>query len=373
MHFARRRTHGDLDLRQSPQTWIYSDVVDTLIERNDTIYSYVRSGTLVGMSTNEFFKHINTYAPYKVYCSINGSTEKKVFTNAERSIIIDAEVYKRGRNTLKGHVHIVANDKYFIRDLGVLLKKHLVNNKGNTVYCIGQGSQGLVLQDIGTINDELARDNYDQEILKKADYVVEQINSDNPNGRLTIINGLPGTGKTHLIKGLIPQIKYALIILLPTRLITEVDGPALVSLLAEWKDEYGYDVQTGQSNNPAIVLILEDADDCLTTRNDANMSTVSSVLNHTDGIFGSMLDLRLIATTNAHHIEFDRAFTRPGRLCTHITIDKLTPEHAMEVYKRITGGKERKYLKHPTLAEVYADAIDNPHGFIKEDNRMGFK
>lgn len=372
MHSNNNIKHGDLDIRQSPQTWMYTDIVEAILYRMGTVYAYSRSGTINGMSRREFFKELEQYAPQRAYLGVNGAFETQLLTSTDRSILIECEISRQGRNIEKASLKIATDDNKIITHFLKWGKKHLININGNTVYCIGQGQHGLVLQDIGKIRDELVRDNYDIKVLDKADYIVEQLNSDTPKGRLTIINGLPGCGKTYLIKGIIPRIKNALVILLPTRLISEVDGPALVSLLAEWKSDYGYDLHSGESTNPAIVLILEDADDCLTVRNASNMSTVSSVLNHTDGIFGSMLDLRLIATTNAHQIEFDKAFTRPGRLCTHITIDRLSPEHAEEVYTRISGGKKKKYTKPATLAEVYADANENPYGFIEEDKRMGF-
>ncbi len=47
------------------------------------------------------------------------------------------------------------------------------------------------------------------------------------------------------------------------------------------------------------MLIVEDADECLVQRGSDNMSTIASVLNISDGILGSILDVRVLATTNA--------------------------------------------------------------------------
>lgn len=364
--------HNDLDPRYTPISWIYSEVLERVIEYKSTALSYNRSGTLVGMTRAELFNTFKKFASQCIYISLDGSSEIRILTSYIRGCVIEIKTYKKGRDVTKASITAVLTNFDAFKELIEIAKQHIKVTKGNTIYCVGQGHSSLTLQDLGSLEDQLVRDNYDNLTLEKTDYMIEQINNPNPKGRLVIINGPAGSGKTSLIKGIIPQLKHSLIILLPTRLISEVDGPALVSLLADWKDEYGWEARNREIN-PSIVLILEDADECLTTRNDSNMSTVSSMLNHTDGIFGSMLDLRLIATTNASQLEFDKAFTRPGRLCVHITIDKLHPEHAMEIYTRITGGKKRKYKEPITLAEVYAHANNNPYGHIEEEKKLGFK
>jgi ATP-dependent 26S proteasome regulatory subunit len=66
-----------------------------------------------------------------------------------------------------------------------------------------------------------------------------------------------------------------------------------------------------------------------------------------------MLDIRIIASTNAKRIELDEAVTRPGRMCRHTTIGSLPFEQAKEIYTRLTE-KEPTFKKRTyTLAEVY--------------------
>ncbi len=170
------------------------------------------------------------------------------------------------------------------------------------------------------------------------------------------MNGIPGGGKTNLLKGVISSIKNSTVILLPAKFVVELDSPSIVSLLIEERsDRYGAlnDRDSKEKNTP-ILFIIEDADDCLVPRDGANMSTISSLLNYTDGIFGSMLDLRIIATTNADHMDFDKALLRPGRLCRHVVVDALSPEKATDVYRRL-GGTGNPYTDKKTLAQVYAD------------------
>lgn len=707
---SRFRSYEPLDFRYLPTPWIYSALLEDSLESKQTVHTYQRHGSLGNMDSNDVFQIMKKYAENCIITTLEGSVQRRLYYNDNTIIEVNVDKKRRGENSCT--IKVASIDSKLVAELIKWGRKYLTVNQSSLVYAVGQGSSGLTLQELGKIQDKLMTDNYDVTVAEKADHVIEQINSSNPQGRLTIINGEPGchrkgqpilmydgtvkavedikigdqlmgpdskprnvlqlrrnkeemikiipnkgdswvvnknhvltlqcrtsqqqwttvdvdiltymqwskqkqhhaklmrtsvefpnqddlnihpyllgyllgdgsltqstptitnlpselhddindqiklfdlcikerqygnkcptyslkriqhqrwpnplslelhnlnlkvacenkfipqmyktasranrleilagildadgscdnqkgfditlkseqliddicfvsrslglaaykkecfkssqnhtinkyyrcyisgnveiiptklqhkkclprkqiksvlrtgfqlietntvenyygftldedgryllgdftvthnTGKTHLIKGIIPKIKDAIVILLPTRLIAEVDGPALVSLLAEWKCDYGY---ASDVENPAIVLILEDADDCLTTRNEANMSVVSSMLNHTDGIFGSMLDIRIIATTNASQIEFDKAFTRPGRLCAHITIDKLSPEHASEVYTRVSDGKKKRYKKPATLAQVYADANNNPYGYIEEEKRLGFK
>ena len=85
-----------------------------------------------------------------------------------------------------------------------------------------------------------------------------------------------------------------------------------------------------------------------------------------------MLDLRIIATTNAEKMEFDEALLRPGRLCRHVTVGEVSPAKAGEIYKRLTG-LEKTYTEKTTLARVYADAqgkIEDAE--IEKTGQVGF-
>jgi ATP-dependent 26S proteasome regulatory subunit len=100
------------------------------------------------------------------------------------------------------------------------------------------------------------------------------------------------------------------------------------------------------------------------------MSTISSLLNYTDGIFGAMMDIRIIATTNADTINFDTALTRPGRLCSHVYIDLLKPERASAVYKRLTKGKEKVYTDPVSLAQIYMDSYEGKDKYAKTKKQV---
>lgn len=187
----------------------------------------------------------------------------------------------------------------------------------------------------------LNRNNYTKKVLRDYDHVLGEIRNPDPCGRLVLMNGSPGTGKTHLVQGLIADSPGVYFILVPTHLVADLSGPALLNALVEFDN--------GDGDN--LVLVLEDADICLAARGAGNMSGIASLLNMSDGILGKALKLRILATTNAETIQLDEALLRPGRLCRHIHVDKLSGSDLANTLS--THGVKSDGTGTMSLAEVY--------------------
>lgn len=173
------------------------------------------------------------------------------------------------------------------------------------------------------------------------------------------------THNTFLARGLMHEVNDTMFINIPANMLSSVTSPHLVKALMDNKQE-----------NRSMVLIVEDADACLVTRDLGTVSELSTLLNLTDGILGTTLDLRIIATTNAGHltntdVTIDEAVLRPGRLCRRIEIGKLSPEHASRLYNKLTK-LERAFTEEMTLAEVYRTARDSGWKPRKERKKLGF-
>ncbi len=194
------------------------------------------------------------------------------------------------------------------------------------IYVLKSSPSGLTLGEAGHAAEDLVIDNYSPEVMEKYDHMIEDLKSKKPCGRLSIVSGVPGTGKSYLLKAMLNHSNEMMFILVRPDLATHLGDPEFVSVLINHREE-----------DKPFVFIVEDADSIIAERMADNMGAISSILNLSDGILGSTLDIRIIATTNAKKQEFDQAVMRPGRLCTHIEPNKLSAEHANNIFKRETG------------------------------------
>ena len=210
--------------------------------------------------------------------------------------------------------------------------------------------------------------NYTPTVMEDFNYIITDLRSSHPSGRISIIEGEPGTGKTHLIRGLLDKLPDTMFVLISPDIVPSLAGPELLPLLLSTKNN--------QAKSGPIVLVLEDADRCLVTREAGNMSQIQSLLNLGDGILGSLLDLRIIATTNASKLDMEAAILRPGRLSKRLEVGPLDYSTAEGVFRRLCPNSNLpKELHLPydfdktksfkmTLAEVYS--LARKHGWKPE-------
>lgn len=206
---------------------------------------------------------------------------------------------------------------------------------------------GIEVMPIGELNDVLIEDNYLPEVVKDYKYICEQFTASDPVGRLAILEGVPGTGKTRLIRAMICELMdSANCILVAPNALEHLSGAAFLGAL----------IREHHSGLP-IVLILEDADACLIKRDEdkASLDALTGLLNLSDGILGATLDIRIIATTNAKLETLDAAVMRPGRLIRRVNLGPLPKEQAEAVFTRLTS-RTQVFDAGATIATVYAAA-----------------
>jgi len=218
------------------------------------------------------------------------------------------------------------------------------------VYGFSQQTNGsYVVRDVGTLTDSFFPENYRPEVVSKFDYICDELSKPEPRGRLVLLEGLPGTGKTRLVRALIAALLgKSNCILVPPSILDGISGPAFLDCLIQ-----------NHSHGKVMTLILEDADDCLIARekNTGAKASLSALLNLSDGILGAILDLRIVATTNQKLDAIDPAILRPGRMLQRVSIEQLGAEQANSIFQRLVGAPNHQPYVEPTiLAQVYEDA-----------------
>jgi hypothetical protein len=235
------------------------------------------------------------------------------------------------------------------------------------VFVMVSGPGGIDLQSVGIASVPLEKGNYPEDVVGAFDHVVKDFDNKTPCGRIVILDGEPGTGKTYLVRGLIDAVPDAVFIMIPSNLISEMSGPSLVQAIMG---------NRGRDDGNATILIVEDADMCLAVRGGDNMGAISSLLNISDGILGNLLDIRILATTNAGIEELDPAVLRDGRLCRRAHVGPIERKQAKEIMTRLNGNPDKITEKEYTLAQVYRlareDALDGETKRPAATGVMGF-
>lgn len=299
-----------------------------------------------------------------VHCGINDDgVDTATWFDATRGILVN---FDRFPNIDTLHISMMGHAKEVLEEF--VLKYLFYTGKKlhpkGSLYAILPDGGDLDVRQITSIKSKYIPENYNPEVVEAFEHVRRGIVSKNPCGRVVVVSGKPGTGKTYLVRSLLQITKKVSFVVLPIEMVSNPGGPSMLRTLL-----YHYN-----NTNQPIILILEDADQCLVPRGADNMMSISSLLNMGDGLLGQSLDMRVVATTNATHTKIDPAIIRPGRLCRQIKVDALGREQANKVFSRLIDGKPPPVWKSdPTLAEVYAAANGNTPKPQKEGHGVGFR
>lgn len=196
-------------------------------------------------------------------------------------------------------------------------------------------------------------DLYYNDDFKAVDTVImERLSTQNDKG-IVLLHGLPGTGKTTYLRHLIGRLKKKVLFVSPA-VAANLMNPEFMDLLID---------------HPNSVLIIEDAENIIMDRRNSSHSSVSNLLNISDGLLSDCLNVQIICTfNNALHL-VDGALMRKGRLIAKYEFGKLAVEKARRLSNHL--GLQHPISEPMTLAEI-TNQSDKDYNPVKI-NVIGFK
>ncbi len=228
------------------------------------------------------------------------------------------------------------------------------NNRQPQISLLISTIKGIELKTLNITKPKLNIEyNYNDDFKPIHQTIIKRLNKKNDKG-LVLLHGKPGTGKTNYIRYLIASLKKQ-VIFLPPNMASAITNPELISILI---------------NNPNSILVIEDAENIVIDREKDGQSSVSGLLNISDGLLSDCLNIQIICSFNTDISKVDSALMRKGRLIAKYEFKELEVAKAQTLSQKL--GFSSNLTSPMNLTEIYNQQEKN---FNQQKRRtaIGFK
>lgn len=181
--------------------------------------------------------------------------------------------------------------------------------------------------------------------------IMTTLNDPNHNKGILLIHGVPGSGKSHLIKNMISDISNKAVIFLSPDMIGRLTDPDFVTFLTE-------EVTLFKKIDRNVILVIEEAESILKDRGEEINYNISNLLNITDGLLNNIFNIQVIVTFNTPVKKIDSALLRNHRAIGNISLRYLGNDRIEKLCNILGFGddviKQFKTRKGVTLSDIYS-------------------
>lgn len=235
-----------------------------------------------------------------------------------------------------GDLDCLKEKERLIKSLPHLEQKPIEKKNGKIELVCNDGDGYYTIQSkIATTTIDIDK-HYNDDFKPVYNEIVKFLDTKNRKSGVVIFNGIPGTGKTSLIRHIINKIPGQYIFI-NNSMGARISSPEFITFLMEHKDS---------------VFILEDCESVVMDRQLTGFgNAVAAILNMADGLMSDIFNGKFICTFNTDINKVDPALLRKGRCYGSYEFKKLDAAKVKVLLKE--RGFDVNKCEDMTLADIY--------------------